>query len=184
MPSGNIEKAKELLKDVPAAEKKLVFAYPNSEAGQKRKVAIEDALGKIGIDVVSKEVDAASFYEQIGKVKNPYDMYITGWGQDWPSPATVVTPIYDGDQVGDGKSNYSHIDDAKVQGLINKALTQQPEEAAKTWKEAHEYILEEVNPAAPLWYTKQFQLYGSNVGGARYSTESSYMDITRLFLKS
>ncbi len=84
-PSGNIAKAKELLKDVPAAEKKLVFAYSNSEAGQKRKVAIEDALTKIGIDVVSKEIDSASYYEQIGKVKNPYDIYISGWGQDWPS---------------------------------------------------------------------------------------------------
>ncbi len=86
-PSGNIEKAKELLKDVPAAEKKLVFAYRNNEAGQKHKVAIEDALSKAGIEVVSKEIDAASFYEQIGKLKNPYDMYITGWGQDWPSRA-------------------------------------------------------------------------------------------------
>lgn len=183
-PQGNIEKAKELLKDVPAAERKLVFAYGNTEQGQKRKVAIEDALGKVGIDVVSKEIDAASYYEQIGKVKNPYDMYITGWGQDWPSPGTVVTPIYDGDQVADGAPNYSHIDDPKVQELIKKALTQEPTEAAATWKEAHHYILEKINPSAPLWYTKQFQLYGSNIGGARYSTESSYIDVTRLFLKS
>ncbi|GGS90600.1 ABC transporter [Streptomyces chromofuscus] len=183
-PAGNIEKAKELLADVPAAEKKLVFAYANSEAGQKRKVAIEDALGKVGFDVVSKEIDAASYYEQIGKLKNPYDMYITGWGQDWPSAATVVTPIYDGDQVADGASNYSHIKDPKVQELIAKALTEAPEQAAKTWEEAHKYILEEVNPAAPLWYTKQFQLYGSNIGGARYSTESSYIDVTQLYLKS
>jgi peptide/nickel transport system substrate-binding protein len=183
-PAGNIEKAKELLADVPASEKKLVFAYANSEAGQKRKVAIEDALGKVGFDVVSKEIDAASYYEQIGKLDNPYDIYITGWGQDWPSAATVVTPIYDGDQVADGAPNYSHIDDPKVQELIKKALTEQPEKAAKTWEDAHKYILEEVNPAAPLWYTKQFQLYGSNVGGARYSTESSYLDVTRVFLKS
>ncbi|MFE0673933.1 ABC transporter substrate-binding protein [Streptomyces sp. NPDC058867] len=183
-PAGNIEKAKELLADVPASEKKLVFAYANSEAGQKRKVAIEDALGKVGIDVVSKEIDAASYYEQIGKLDNPYDIYITGWGQDWPSPSTVVTPVYDGDQVADGASNYSHINDPKVQELIKKALNEQPEQAAKTWEEAHKYILEEVNPAAPLWYTKQFQLYGSNIGGARYSTESSYLDVTQLFLKS
>ncbi|MGW0910394.1 ABC transporter substrate-binding protein [Streptomyces sp. NPDC002784] len=183
-PAGNIEKAKELLADVPASEKKLVFAYANSEAGQKRKVAIEDALGKVGFDVVSKEIDAASYYEQIGKLDNPFDIYITGWGQDWPSAATVVTPIYDGDQVADGAPNYSHIDDPKVQELIKKALTEQPEKAAKTWEDAHKYILEEVNPAAPLWYTKQFQLYGSNVGGARYSTESSYLDVTRVFLKS
>jgi peptide/nickel transport system substrate-binding protein len=111
-------------------------------------------------------------------------MYISGWGQDWPSPATVVTPIYDGDQVADGAPNYSHINDPKVQELIKKALTQEPTEASKTWTEAQHYILEKVNPAAPLWYTKQFQLYGSNIGGARYSTESSYIDVTRLFLKS
>ncbi|MEV7287266.1 ABC transporter substrate-binding protein [Streptomyces sp. NPDC093252] len=183
-PQGDIEKAKELLADVPAAEKKLVFAYANSEAGQKRKVAIEDALTKIGIEVVAKEIDAASYYEQIGKLDNPYDIYISGWGQDWPSPATVVTPVYDGSLISDGSPNYSHINDPKVQELINKALTQEPTEASKTWQEAHHYILEEVNPAAPLWYTKQFQLYGSNIGGARYSTESSYIDVTRLFLKS
>ncbi|MEU9878298.1 ABC transporter substrate-binding protein [Streptomyces phaeochromogenes] len=183
-PSGNIPKAKELLKDVPAAEKKLVFAYSNNEQGQKRKVAIEDALSKIGIDVVSKEVDAASYSEQVAKLDNPYDMYINGWGQDWPSPGTVVTPVYDGDQIADGSPNYSHINDPKVQALIKKALTQEPTEAAATWKEAHHYILEKVNSSAPLWYTKQFQLYGSNIGGARYSTESSYIDVTRLFLKS
>ncbi|MFI1481015.1 ABC transporter substrate-binding protein [Streptomyces sp. NPDC020747] len=183
-PSGNIAKAKELLKGVPAAEKKLVFAYSNNEQGQKRKVAIEDALSKIGIDVVSKEVDAASYSEQVGKLDNPYDMYINGWGQDWPSPATVVTPIYDGDQVADGSPNYSHMNDSHVNSLIKKALTQEPTEAAATWKEAHHYTLEKVLPGAPLWYTKQFQLYGSNIGGARYSTESSYIDVTRLFLKS
>ncbi|MFE4670092.1 ABC transporter substrate-binding protein [Streptomyces sp. NPDC056716] len=183
-PQGNIEKAEELLADVPAEEKTLVFAYSNSEAGQKRKVAIEDALTKVGFDVVAKEVDSASYYEQIGKIDNTYDIYISGWGQDWPSPATVVTPVYDGSLIADGSPNYSHIDDPKVQELIEKALTQEPTEALATWQEAQHYILEEVNPAAPLWYTKQFQLYGSNVGGARYSTESSYIDVTQLFLKS
>ncbi|MEU9447786.1 ABC transporter substrate-binding protein [Streptomyces sp. NPDC048277] len=183
-PQGNIAKAEEILKSVPAAEKKVVFAYANTEAGQRRKVAIEDALTKVGFNVVSKEVDGASYYEQIGKLDNPYDLYITGWGQDWPSPGTVVTPIYDGDQVADGSANYSHINDPKVQELIKKALTQQPTEAAKTWREAHHYILEKVNPAAPLWYTKQLQLFGSNIGGARYSSVSSYIDVTRLYLKS
>ncbi|SPF02091.1 Stage 0 sporulation protein KA [Streptomyces sp. MA5143a] len=183
-PSGNIKKAKELLKDVPASEKKLVFAYRNSENEQKRKVALEDALSKVGIEVVGKEIDAASFYEQIGKVKNPYDIYVTGWGQDWPSAGTVVTPIYDGDQIADGSPNYSHVNDPKVQELIKKALSEEPTAAQKTWQEAHHYILEKINPAAPLWYAKQFQLYGSNIGGARYSTESSYIDVNNLFLKS
>ncbi|GAA3220037.1 ABC transporter substrate-binding protein [Streptomyces thermocoprophilus] len=183
-PQGNIAKASEIVKSLPENEKTLVFAYSNSEAGQKRKVAIEDALGKVGFKVVSKEVDSASYYEQIGKLNNPYDMYITGWGQDWPSPGTVVTPIYDGTQVSDGNANYSHVKDPKVDGLIQKALTQEPTEAAATWKEAHHYLLENIIPAAPLWYTKQIMLSGSNIGGARYSTVSSLIDINHLFLKS
>ncbi|MEV7733735.1 MULTISPECIES: ABC transporter substrate-binding protein [unclassified Streptomyces] len=183
-PQGNIAKAKEILKGVPAAEKKVVFAYSNSEAGQKRKVAIEDALTKVGFNVVSKEVDSASYYEQIGKLNNPYDMYISGWGQDWPSPGTVVTPIYDGTQVADGSSNYSHVKDPKVDALIKQALSEDPTAAAKTWKEAQHYLLEKVLPAAPLWYTKQFQLSGSNIGGARYGSVSSLIDITRLYVKS
>lgn len=183
-PQGNIAKAKEILKGVPAAEKKVVFAYSNSEAGQKRKVAIEDALSKVGFNVVSKEVDSASYYEQIGKLNNPYDMYISGWGQDWPSPGTVVTPIYDGTQVADGSSNYSHVKDPKVDALIKQALSEDPTAAAKTWKEAQHYLLEKIVPAAPLWYTKQFQLSGSNIGGARYGSVSSLIDITRLYVKS
>ncbi|MFF4748909.1 ABC transporter substrate-binding protein [Streptomyces sp. NPDC002514] len=183
-PQGNIAKAEEILKDVPASAKTLVFAYANSEAGQKRKVAIEDALTKVGLKIVSKEVDSASYYEQIGKLDNPYDIYISGWGQDWPSPGTVVTPIFDGTQVTDGSPNYSHVKDPKVDALIKKALTQEPTEAAATWKEAEHYLLENVIPAAPLWYTKQFQLSGSNVGGARYGSVSSLLDINRVYLKS
>jgi len=183
-PQGNIAKAKEILKGVPAAEKKVVFAYSNSEAGQKRKVAIEDALSKVGFNVVSKEVDSASYYEQIGKLNNPYDMYISGWGQDWPSAGTVITPIYDGTQVADGSSNYSHVKDPKVDALIKQALSEDPTAAAKTWKEAQHYLLEKIVPAAPLWYTKQFQLSGSNIGGARYGSVSSLIDITRLYVKS
>ncbi|MEV5430133.1 ABC transporter substrate-binding protein [Streptomyces sp. NPDC052701] len=183
-PNGDLDKAKELLKEAGVKEgTKLSYAYANTPRGQAQMVIIKDALRKIGFNVQAKEIDRASFYEQVGKLKNPYDLYMTGWGQDWPSPGTVITPVYDGTQVQDGSSNYSHIDDPKVNELIQKALTQQPEEAAKTWEQAHHRIVEEINPAAPVYYSKQIQLFGSNIGGARYSTESSYIDINDLFVK-
>ncbi|MFG3004794.1 ABC transporter substrate-binding protein [Streptomyces calvus] len=183
-PNGDPEKAKALLKEAGFKEgTKLTYAYSNTPRGQAQMVIIKDALNKIGFDVQAKEIDRASFYEQVGKLKNPYDLYMTGWGQDWPSAGTVITPVYDGTQVQDGASNYSHIDDAQVNELIEKALTQEPEEAAKTWEQAHHRIVEEINPAAPVYYSKQIQLYGSNIGGARYSNESSYIDINDLYLK-
>ncbi|MEU0912293.1 ABC transporter substrate-binding protein [Streptomyces althioticus] len=183
-PNGDLEKAKELLKEAGVKEgTKLTYAYSNTPRGQAQQVILKDALEKLGFDVQSKEIDRASFYEQVGKLNNPYDIYMTGWGQDWPSPSTVITPVYDGELVADGASNYSHINDKQVNELIQKALKQEPEEAAKTWEQAHHRIVEEINPAAPVYYSKQIQLYGSNIGGARYSTESSYINITDLYLK-
>ncbi|GHE51012.1 ABC transporter substrate-binding protein [Streptomyces cellulosae] len=183
-PNGDIEKAKELLKEAGVKEgTKLTYAYSNTPRGQAQQVILKDALEKLGFDVQSKEIDRASFYEQVGKLNNPYDLYMTGWGQDWPSPSTVITPVYDGELIADGASNYSHVNDKQVNELIQKALKQEPEEAAKTWEQAHHRIVEEINPAAPVYYSKQLQLYGSNIGGARYSTESSYINITDLYLK-
>ncbi|MFC5854861.1 ABC transporter substrate-binding protein [Streptomyces chlorus] len=183
-PNGDPEKAKELLKEAGVKEgTKLSYAYANTPRGQAQMVIIKDALNKIGFDVQAKEIDRASFYEQVGKLKNPFDLYMTGWGQDWSSPSTVITPVYDGELVADGASNYSHINDKQVNDLIKKALTQEPEEAAKSWEKAHHRIVEEINPAAPVYYSKQIQLYGSNIGGAVYSNESSYIDINNLYLK-
>ncbi|MEV0747891.1 ABC transporter substrate-binding protein [Streptomyces sp. NBC_01220] len=183
-PNGDPASAKKLLEEAGFKKgTKLTYAYSNTPRGQKQQVIVKDTLSKLGFDVQAKELDSASFYEQVGKLDNPYDMYATGWGQDWSSPSTVVTPVYDGTLVSDGSSNYSHINDPKVNELIQKALTEEPEAAAKTWEEAHHYIVEKINPAAPMYYSKQLQLYGSNIGGARYSTNSSYIDINDLFLK-
>ncbi|WP_221361704.1 ABC transporter substrate-binding protein [Streptomyces beigongshangae] len=183
-PNGDPAKAKELLEEAGFKKgTKLSYAYSNTPRGQAQMVIIKNALNKLGFDVQAKEIDRATFYEQVGKLKNPYDLYMTGWGQDWPSPSTVITPVYDGTQVADGSSNYSHIDDAQVNSLIQKALKQEPEEAATTWEQAHHRIVEEINPAVPVYYSKQMQLFGSNIGGARFSTESSYIDINDLFLK-
>ncbi|MET8176448.1 ABC transporter substrate-binding protein [Streptomyces clavifer] len=182
-PNGDPAKAKALLKEAGVAEgTKLTYAYSNTPRGQKQMVIIKDALAKIGFDVQAKEIDRATFYEQIGKIDNGFDLYMTGWGQDWASQSTVVTPVYDGTLVADGQPNYSHINDPQVNKLIEEALVLEPEAAAKKWEAAHKRIVEEINPAAPVYYSKQLQLFGSNIGGARYSTNSSYIDINRLYL--
>ncbi|MER6911483.1 ABC transporter substrate-binding protein [Streptomyces sp. NPDC000594] len=183
-PNGNVKKAKELLEEAGVAKgTKLTYAHSNTPRGQKQAVIIKKKLEEIGFDVQSKEIDRATFYTQIGVVKNDFDLYMTGWGQDWPSPSTVITPVYDGNLIYDGASNYSHINDEQVNKGIEEALTMEPEAAAKKWQEIHKRIVEEINPAAPVYYSKQIQLSGSNVGGVKYSTESSYIDINDLYLK-
>ncbi|GGQ03994.1 ABC transporter substrate-binding protein [Streptomyces mutabilis] len=183
-PNGDIEAAKKLIKEGGFEGKSLVYAYANTPTRQKQAVLITDALEKIGLDIQKKEIDQATWYEQVGKVKNGLDLYMTGWGQDWPSASTVIPPSYDGTQIQDGASNYSHINDAHVNSEVKRieAITDTTE-ATKAWSELSKYISEKVNPAAPIYYTKVFQIFGSNIGGIRYSSDSSYVDVTRIFLK-
>ncbi|MEU6663326.1 ABC transporter substrate-binding protein [Streptomyces sp. NPDC046821] len=183
-PNGDMAKAQQLIKEAGVKKgTKLTYAYSNTPRGQAQMVIIKDTLTKLGFNIQAKEIDRASFYEQIGKLDNPYDLYMTGWGQDWPSEGTVVTPVYDGTQVHDGGSNYSHIKDAQVDAGIKEALKLDPAQAKAKWAALHKRIVEDINPAAPVYYSKSIQMFGSGIGGAKYSTESSYIDINDLFVK-
>ncbi|MEV8391434.1 MULTISPECIES: ABC transporter substrate-binding protein [unclassified Streptomyces] len=183
-PNGDVEKAKALIKEAGAEGQKVVYAYGNTPVRQQQAVVIADRLKAIGLEVVKKEIDSATWYEQVGKVDNGLDLYMTGWGQDWPSASTVFPPLYDGTQLQDGSSIYSHINDPKVNAEIARILKiTDPAEAQTAWTALHHDIVERINPAAPIYFTKVFQIFGSNVGGLRYSSDSSYVDVTRLYLK-
>ncbi|QKW08952.1 ABC transporter substrate-binding protein [Streptomyces sp. NA04227] len=183
-PNGDIEAAKKLIEEAGAKGKKITYAHGSEQMRQEQAVLIEDALRKIGLNPQKKQVDSATFYEQVGKIKNKYDIYMTGWGQDWASGATVFPPLFDGTQIQDGSSNYSHLNDEHVnKEIVRIQKITDPKKAATAWHELNEYIMTEINPAAPIYYTKVFQIAGSNVGGLRYSTTTSYTDVTQVYLK-
>jgi peptide/nickel transport system substrate-binding protein len=183
-PNGQPDKAKKLLKEAGKSGMTLLYAYANTDVRQQQAVIISKALEKVGFKVEKKPINASTWYEQMGKVKNGFDIYMTGWGQDWPSASTVIPPSYDGRNIQDGASNYSHINDPHVNKRIDEiSKITDPKKATEAWRKLSHYIVEKVNPAAPLYYTKQLQMYGSNIGGARYSSVTSYIDVTRLYLK-
>ncbi|WP_329455833.1 ABC transporter substrate-binding protein [Streptomyces sp. NBC_01497] len=183
-PNGDLVKAKALIKAAHAEGKKVVYAYANTQIRQQQSVIITNMLKAIGLDPVTKEVDNQSWYEQMGKLKNGMDLYMTGWGQDWPSASTVIPPTYDGSNLQDGSSDYSHINDPKVNADIAAAeKITDPTKAQAAWAAINKDIMERVNPAAPVYYTKTFQIFGSNVGGLRYSNDSNEVDVTQVFLK-
>ncbi|WP_306317925.1 MULTISPECIES: ABC transporter substrate-binding protein [unclassified Streptomyces] len=183
-PNGDIAKAKKLIDEAGAKGKKMVYGYANTDVRVTQANLIINNLEKIGLDVQKKEIDNATWYEQMGKVKNGLDLYMTGWGQDWADGNTVFPPTYDGTNIQDGGSNYSHVNDKHVNAesaRIQKIAD--PAERAKEYRKLSNYISKEINPAAPIYYTKVFQIAGSNVGGLRYSTVTSYTDPTQVYLK-
>lgn len=183
-PNGDPARAKKLLQQAGKVGMKLTYAYSNTEIRQQQSVAVVNSLKEAGFDVQKKELDNASWYTRVGKINNPYDIYMTGWGQDWGSASTVIPPSFDGTQIQDGATNYSHLNDKHVNSEIARILKITDQDEAKAqWVKLHQYIVEKINPAAPMYYTKQMQLYGSNIGGAQYNNIISYIDPLKMYLK-
>ncbi|WAZ23920.1 ABC transporter substrate-binding protein [Streptomyces cinnabarinus] len=183
-PAGDPAKAKELLEKAGKSGLKLTFGYINTPEGQQYSTAMAAGLEKAGFDVQRQEIPAETYYDQVSKVDNNFDIYHTAWGADWPSASTVIPPLYDGRQIQDGASNYSHINDPKVNADIDKASTiTDPVKAAEAWNAINEYIVKDVVSNIPTAYYKQTQIAGSKIGGLVYDDVIGGVDPRRLFVK-
>jgi peptide/nickel transport system substrate-binding protein len=183
-PRGDIEKAKKLLKESGKVGKKLTFAYQNSPEWSEYAVAVADTLDKVGFNVQKKPLNADTYYDQIGKVDNDFDIYHSSWGADWPSMSTVVPPVYDGRQIQDGSPNYAHYNNPEINKEMDRvAQIQDPDKAAAAWMKLSDRILTEDVPGVPLMYYKQLQLHGSKIGGVVYSDILHAVDPTQLYVK-
>ncbi|MFI9099488.1 ABC transporter substrate-binding protein [Streptomyces fildesensis] len=182
-PDGDQVAAKKILTDAGKLNTKITYAYINTAAGQEYSVAIADALKKAGFDVQRKDLPSDTYYDLIGKVDNPYDIYASAWGADWPSTLTVIPPVFDGRTIADQAPNYSHVNDPKINSDIDriKAITD-PKQAADEWFKLNTYITTEVIPGVPTVFYKQLQLFGSKVGGVVYNNVTSGIDLTKLFV--
>jgi peptide/nickel transport system substrate-binding protein len=183
-PGGDQVAAKKILTDAGKLNTKITYAYINTPAGQEYSVSIAAALKKAGFDVQRKELPSGTYYDLVGKVDNPYDMYASAWGADWPSTSTVIPPVFDGRTIADQAANYSHVNDPHVNSEIDriKKITD-PTAAANEWFKLNTYLVTKVIPAVPTVYYKQLQLFGSQVGGVVYNNVTSGIDLTKLYLK-
>ncbi|MHC3473475.1 ABC transporter substrate-binding protein [Streptomyces sp. 7R007] len=183
-PGGNPAKAKELLKKAGKVGMKLTYGYINTPEGQQYSAAIAAALNKAGFNVQRQDIPAETFYDQIGKVDNNYDIYHSAWGADWPSASTVIPPLFDGRAIADGSPNYSHVNDSKVNADIDAAnKITDPVKSAAAWEKIDQYLAKDVINAVPTIDYKQVQIAGSKVGGLVYDDVIGGIDPRRLYIK-
>jgi peptide/nickel transport system substrate-binding protein len=163
---------------------KITYAYINTTQGQQYSLSIANTLTKAGFNVQRKELPSDTYYDLIGKVNNPYDIYASAWGADWPSTLTVIPPVFDGRTIADQAPNYAHVNDPHINSEIDriKKITD-PKAAADAWFQLNTYIVTKVIPGVPTVYYKQLQLFGSKVGGVVYNNITSGIDLTKLYVK-
>ncbi len=183
-PDGDPVAAKKLLTQAGKVGMKITYAYINTTAGQQYSLSIANTLTKAGFNVQRKELPSDTYYDLIGKVNNPYDIYASAWGADWPSTLTVIPPVFDGRTIADQAPNYAHVNDPHINSEIDriKKITD-PKAAADAWFQLNTYIVTKVIPGVPTVYYKQLQLFGSKVGGVVYNNVTSGIDLTKLYVK-
>ncbi|MEY2244976.1 ABC transporter substrate-binding protein [Streptomyces sp. SAS_267] len=183
-PAGDPVKAKALLKEAGKVGMKLTFGYINTPEGQQYSTAMAEGLKKAGFDVQRQEIPAETYYDQVSKLDNNYDIFHTAWGADWPSASTVIPPLYDGRGIADGAQNYSQVNDPKVNADIDRInKITDPVKAAAEWEKVDQYLVKDVVNEVPTGYYKQTQIAGSKVGGLVYDDVIGGVDPRRLFVK-
>ncbi|MFE5891413.1 ABC transporter substrate-binding protein [Streptomyces sp. Marseille-Q5077] len=183
-PAGDPAKAKALLEEAGKTGLKLTFGYINTPEGQQYSTAMAAGLEKAGFDVQRQEIPAETYYDQVSKLDNNYDIFHTAWGADWPSASTVIPPLYDGRAIAEGAQNYSQVNDSKVNSEIDRInKITDPVKAATEWNKLNEYLVKDVVNVVPTAYYKQTQIAGSKVGGLVYDDIIAGVDPRRLYVK-
>lgn len=183
-PAGDPAKARALLKKAGKLGMKLTFGYINTPEGQQYSTAMAAGLKKAGFDVQRQEIPAETYYDQVSKLDNNYDIFHTAWGADWPSASTVIPPLYDGRLIADGAQNYSQVNDPKINSEIDRInKITDPVKSAAAWEKLDQYIVKDVVNVVPTADYKQTQIAGSGVGGLVYDDVIGGIDPRRLYIK-
>ncbi|MEW2290051.1 ABC transporter substrate-binding protein [Streptomyces sp. NPDC047841] len=182
-PGGDPAKAKALLKEAGKLGQKLVIAYQHSDNAVKSAVAIKNALEAAGFQVVNKQVDKSTFYTQIGKIDNEYDLFAAGWSPDWPNGYSVFYPCWSGKNIGDGRSNYAQLNDPSVNKAIDAAAKiADPAEANKAWGNVDRQIME-LAAVVPDYHSIRNWMHGSKVGNVVFDAGNTCIALCKLYAK-
>jgi peptide/nickel transport system substrate-binding protein len=180
-PGGDPAKAKALLKEAGKVGQKLVIAYQQSDNAVKQAVQIKNALEAAGFVVVNKQIDKSTFYTQIGKIDNGYDIFAAGWSPDWPNGYSVFYPCWSGKNIGDGRSNYAQLNDPSVNKAIDAASKIADVEAAnKAWGAVDRQIME-LAAVVPDYHSIRNWMHGSKVGNVIYDSGNTCVALCKLY---
>ncbi|MCZ7437423.1 ABC transporter substrate-binding protein [Micromonospora sp. WMMC241] len=163
---------------------KLVLAHSNLELRTQQAEALRKNLTDMDFDIVMKPIDNSSYYDEIGRKDNPYDIYLSGWGSDWPTGSTVIPPVYDGREiVAEGNQNLSYLNQPSVGAEIDRVRKLPAAEQDAGWMALDRKIMEEYAPVVPCYYDATYELHGSKVGNAVLSDAFGIISLNGIYVK-
>jgi peptide/nickel transport system substrate-binding protein len=180
--TGDVEKAKATLGGKTV---ELVLAHANTTRRTNQAIALKGTLEKAGFKITLAPLDSASYYDQIGQKANKFDIYLSGWGSDWPSGSTILPPLYDGTVIApEGNYNTSYADFPAINAEFRRIDLLSAVDAPAAWAALDEKIMKEFAPSVPLYNDKNYTLCGSKVGGFFLSSAFGLTSLVKIYVKS
>jgi len=182
-PAGDKAKVKELLGSTTPPP--LVLAYANTPRRAAQAEAARKSLEAAGFKVTTKSIDSTNYYTEVGRKDNQYDLYLGGWGSDWPDAGTVIPPLFDGRQITPtGNQNLAYFNDDSVNAEIDRIQSLTDAAARQTaWAALDEKIMKDFAPVIPTNYDNNYTLIGSKVGNAFVSDAFGQTGLSNIFVK-
>ena len=160
--AGEPEEATRLLEEAGATDLDLRLVITDDQTGAAE--AIQQGLARAGITVTIQPLDDNAYSSEVTAGDgSAYDLVLSSWQPDVPSPNANLTPLFDSSQIGSGNYNLARYDNPDVDAAILEASsTIDPDEAHAKWAAVDRQILEE-SPVVPLIYSKNSFIHGSAV---------------------
>jgi peptide/nickel transport system substrate-binding protein len=181
--TGDVAKAKAALGTATAPP--LVLAYTNTARRTAQAEATRKSLEAAGFKITTKAIDPSNFYTEVSRKDNPYDIYLGGWGSDWPSASTVIPPLFDGRKITPtGNTNLSYFNDASVNAEMDRIATlSDPKASQAAWAALDKKIMTDFAPVIPVNYDANYAMTGSKVGNAFSSDAYGWTALTNIYVK-
>jgi peptide/nickel transport system substrate-binding protein len=163
--TGDPAKAKQLLTDAgfPNGIDNLTLLVSNANDEAEKAQAIQASLARANIKVTIKALDDDAYYEAATGNNPDYDVVLTSWQPDFPSPNANIQPLFGSSEIGNGGYNISRYNNTKVdQDIVQAQSTVDPTESGKQWAAIDKEIMQDA-PVVPLIYTRNSFLHGSAV---------------------
>lgn len=158
---GDVDKAKELLAEAGHPDGITLDLWVATYASAQAE-AVQQGLARAGITVNINAMDEGAMYGEAMGGNADYDLFLSWWIPDYPSPAGNIQLMFESTAM-DGGYNFARYTSPELDASIAAAVAEtDPETAGEMWADLDEQLMTEA-VMVPLYYTKAAFLAGSNV---------------------
>lgn len=175
----DVQKAKDLLAEAGYADGVTLDLWVANEDTSAAE-AFQQGLGEAGITVNIVPLDIAAMYGDAMGGNPDYDMLLSYWIGDYPSPASNISLLFDSTGI-DGGYNLARYSNPQVDtAMADATATTDTDEAAAKWTAIDKQIMGDA-AMVPLYVTRNSFLRGSNVSHyftAGYPPFQNYLKVS------